>query len=260
MLIVLSPAKSLDYETPPATTKYTQPRMLDRSQELVSIMATKSPDEIGRLMSISPALSHLNYERFQSWKRPLTRKRSRAAILAFNGDVYDGMRAPSTFTDDDFDHAQNVLRMLSGLYGVLRPLDLMLPYRLEMGTRLPNPNGRDLYSYWGDDITTMLRNDMRRSPGQKVLLNLASEEYFGSVRPATLKVPVVSPRFLDHKAGGDAKVISFFAKKARGAMAGWLIRERITSVDRLPEFTGAGYAYCDEASTPAVPVFTRSGS
>jgi uncharacterized protein len=260
VLIVLSPAKSLDYETPPATTKTSQPRMLDRSQELVSIMATKSPDEIGRLMSISPSLSMLNFERFQSWKRPMPRKQTRAAILAFNGDVYDGMSAPATFTEDDYDHAQSVLRILSGLYGVLRPLDLMLPYRLEMGTRLATAHGRDLYSFWGDEITNTLRQDMRRSPGDKVLVNLASEEYFGSVRPAQLKVPVVSPRFLDHKGGGDAKVISFFAKKARGLMAGWLIRERITSIDRLPEFTGAGYSFCAEASTESVPVFTRSGA
>lgn len=260
MLIVLSPAKSLDYETPVPTDKATRPRMLDHSQELVEIMATKSPADIGKLMSISPALSELNYERFQSWKRPMPRKHARASILAFNGDVYDGMSARTTFSDADFDHAQVVLRMLSGLYGVLRPLDLMLPYRLEMGTRLANARGRDLYAFWGDEITNTLRADLRKSPGDRVLINLASEEYFGSVRPAQLQAPVVSPRFLDHNAGGDSKVISFFAKKARGAMAGWLIRERITSVDRLPEFTGAGYTFCAEPSTDAVPVFSRSGS
>ncbi len=232
--------------------------MLDRSAELIQVMATKTPDQISRLMSISPALSELNYERYQSWKRPLTKKRARAALLAFDGDVYDGMSARTTFSDEDFDRAQQTLRILSGLYGVLRPLDLMLPYRLEMGTRLPTEKGRDLYQFWGDEITNTLKADMKKSPGDKVLINLASEEYFGSVRPAKLGVPVVAPRFLDGKGNGDAKVISFFAKKARGVMASWLIREQITSVDRLPEFTGAGYEYDPDNSTDAVPVFIRS--
>jgi uncharacterized protein len=260
VLIVLSPAKSLDYESPLATARYTQPRMLDRSEELVDIMAAKSPDQIARLMSISPALSELNYERFQAWDRPFSKKRARAALLAFNGDVYDGMAARTTFSETDFERAQQTLRILSGLYGVLRPLDLMLPYRLEMGTRLTNPMGRDLYSFWGDEITLTLKADLKKSPGDKVLINLASEEYFGSVRPAKLGAPVVSPRFLDAKGNGDAKVISFFAKKARGVMAAWLIREQITSVDRLVEFTGAGYEYDEDNSTDAVPVFIRSAA
>jgi uncharacterized protein len=260
VLIVLSPAKSLDYESPLATARYTQPRMLNRSEELIEIMATKSPDQISKLMSISPTLSELNYERFQAWGRPFTKKRARAALLAFNGDVYDGMSARSTFSEADFDRAQSTLRILSGLYGVLRPLDLMLPYRLEMGTRLVTPYGRDLYSFWGDEITNTLKADLKKSPGDKVIINLASEEYFGSVRPGKLGAPVVSPRFLDANSNGDAKVISFFAKKARGVMAAWLIREQITSVDCLSEFTGAGYQYDDDNSTETVPVFTRSAA
>jgi uncharacterized protein len=258
VLIVLSPAKSLDYESPLATTRFTQPRMLPRSEALIKLMETKTPGEIGKLMSISPALSELNYERYQSWKRPFTKKHARAALLAFDGDVYDGMSARTTFTEADFDRAQTTLRILSGLYGVLRPLDLMLPYRLEMGTRLPNTEGRDLYAFWGDEITNMLKADMKKSPGDKVLINLASEEYFGSVRPSKLGAPVVSPRFLDGKGNGDAKVISFFAKKARGVMASWLIREQITSADQLPKFVGAGYEYDPDNSTEAVPVFIRS--
>jgi uncharacterized protein len=260
VLIVLSPAKSLDYESPLATTRHTQPRFLDRSEELIDVMATKSPPEIAKLMSISPALAELNYERYQSWERPFTKRNARAALLAFNGDVYDGMNARNTFTDEDFDRAQLSLRILSGLYGVLRPLDLMFPYRLEMGTRLQTDKGRDLYQFWGDEITSTLTKDLKKSPGDKVLINLASEEYFGSVKPAKLGAPVVSPRFVDGKGNGDVKVISFFAKKARGVMAAWLIREQITSADRLPEFDGAGYQYDEENSTDAVPVFSRTSA
>jgi uncharacterized protein len=259
VLIVLSPAKSLDYESPLATTRHTQPRLLNHSQELVDVLATKSPEQIGRLMSISPALSELNFERFQSWGQPFRKGPARAALLAFDGDVYDGMNARSTFSEDDFTHAQSTLRMLSGLYGVLRPLDLMLPYRLEMGTRLATSKGKDLYSFWGDDITNMLAADMKKSPGEKVLVNLASEEYFGSVRPAKLLVPVISPRFLDvGPNGGDAKIISFFAKKARGVMASWIIQQRVTSAADLTEFTGSGYRFDPAQSTLETPVFVRS--
>jgi uncharacterized protein len=258
VLIVLSPAKSLDYESALATTRHTQPRMLDRSSELISVMATKSPDQIGKLMSISPALSELNFERYQSWRRPFTKRNARAALLAFNGDVYDGMNARNTFTEEDFDRAQQSLRILSGLYGVLRPLDLMFPYRLEMGTRLQTDRGRDLYQFWGDDITSTLGKDLKKSPGEKVLINLASEEYFGSVRPAKLGAPIIAPRFIDGKGNGDAKVISFFAKKARGMMAAWIIRAQINSPERLHEFDGAGYKFDPDNSTEAVPVFSRT--
>jgi uncharacterized protein len=260
VLIVLSPAKSLDYESAIPTSKTTQPRMLDQSEELVDIMAAKTPTQISGLMDISASLAELNYERFQTWKRPLRKSTSRAALFAFDGDVYDGMGARTSFSVEDCEHAQLTLRMLSGLYGVLRPLDLMLPYRLEMGTRLATPKGRDLYSYWGDDITKVLAVDLKKSPGDRVLVNLASEEYFGSVRPAKLGAPVIAPRFLDAQNGKGAKVISFFAKKARGVMAAWIIQERITAADRLAEFTGAGYQYDAAASTDSQPVFIRSAS
>jgi uncharacterized protein len=260
VLIVLSPAKSLDYESPIPVSDTTQPRLLDQSEELVHLMAAKSPAQIGALMDISPALAELNYERFQTWKRPLSKRHSRAALFAFDGDVYDGMSARTAFTTEDCQHAQQVLRMLSGLYGVLRPLDRMLPYRLEMGTRLPNPRGRDLYSYWGDDITRVLAADLKKSPGERVLINLASEEYFGSVRPAKLGAPIVAPRFLDEQNGKGAKVISFFAKKARGVMAAWIIQQRVTTPEQLEQFTGAGYRYDPAASTEATPVFIRTVS
>jgi uncharacterized protein len=257
VLIVVSPAKSLDYESRLPTKKFTVPTMLDHSAELVEIMAKKTPDEIQKLMSISPSLASLNHDRFQDWERPFTVKNARQALLAFNGDVYDGMDARNSFSERDFTHAQKTLRILSGLYGVLRPLDLMMPYRLEMGTKLPNNNGKDLYSYWGSTITKALRDDIAASPGAKVLVNLASIEYFTSVKQTELEVPVIAPTFIDANKAGEQKIISFFAKKARGAMAGWIIRERITSRSDLLRFDALGYAYDRSKSTADKPVFVR---
>jgi uncharacterized protein len=258
VLIVVSPAKSLDYESKLPTRKFTEPQMLDRSAELIEIMRTKTPDQIGALMSISPSLAQLNHERYHDFELPFTLKNARQALIAFDGDVYDGMQARTMFTTADFTHAQKTFRMLSGLYGVLRPLDLMMPYRLEMGTKLSNPRGKDLYAYWGDTITDALRADIVASPGQKVLVNLASQEYFGSVRPAKLDAPVIAPVFLDADGKGEYRIVSFFAKKARGTMAAWLIRERIKSTRSLPEFTGMGYAYDPTRSTKTEPAFIRA--
>lgn len=258
VLIVLSPAKSLDYETPLATTEYSQPAMLDHSEALITVMRKKSPKEVAKLMSISPALAELNVERYRDWERPFTPHNARPALLAFNGDVYDGMAAPSTFTQTDLVHAQKTLRILSGLYGLLRPLDLMMPYRLEMGTRLKTKRGANLYDYWGDTITDALGVAIADSPGEKVLINLASQEYFGSVRPEKLGADVVTPVFLDRKGSGDPKIISFFAKKARGVMAGWIIRERITSVDALSSFGENGYTFDPVRSNRNRIVFLRS--
>ena len=257
MLIVVSPAKTLDYETPLATKKFTEPTMLERSAELIEIMRTKDARDIEKLMSISPSLAQLNVERYHDWHLPFTRKNARAAILAFNGDVYMGMDAPNTFAQADFTHAQKTLRILSGLYGVLRPLDLMMPYRLEMGSRVENPSGRDLYAFWGTAITERLQADVHASPGAKVLVNLASNEYFGAVKPALLDVPIVSPAFLDAKKGGDPKIVSFFAKRARGAMSGWIIRNRIKSTRKLRDFDALGYRFDPERSSTARPVFVR---
>ena len=260
MLIVVSPAKSLDYETPLATKKFTEATMLDRSAELIGLMTAKSAREIEKLMSISPSLAQLNVERYQDWHRPFTRKNARAAILAFNGDVYMGMDAPNTFSQADFTHAQKMLRILSGLYGVLRPLDLMMPYRLEMGSRVENPHGKDLYAFWGSEITERLQADVHASPGAKVLVNLASNEYFGAVKPGLLDVPVVSPAFLDAKEGGDPRIVSFFAKRARGAMSGWIIRNRIKSVRKLRDFDALGYRFDPARSSTTRPVFVRTAS
>ena len=257
MLIVVSPAKSLDYESPIPARRASMPRMLDRSKELVAVMATKSPDEIRSLMSISSELAALNHERFQDWTVPYPRKRARPALFAFNGDVYMGMQARTTFGADDLSRAQKSLRILSGLYGVLRPLDLMLPYRLEMGSRLATTRGGDLYGFWGDEITDVLAADIAESPGKKVLINLASQEYFAAVRPGRLGVPVVSPAFVDAKGEGPHKIVSFFAKRARGAMAAWIIRERINRVSALSGFEGLGYHFDKARSTPERPVFAR---
>lgn len=259
MLIVVSPAKSLDYESPLPTRKFTQPTMLDRSAELIDIMTTKSADDIGAMMSISPSLAALNLERYHEWHQPFTPRNARPALLAFNGDVYQGMDAAHTFSERDFTHAQKTLRILSGLYGVLRPLDLMMAYRLEMGSRVTGDHGPDLYSYWGNTITDTLRADLAASPGATALVNLASIEYFTAVRPDRLEAPVVAPVFLDAKDGGEYKIVSFFAKRARGSMAGWIVRNRVASVRGLRNFDEMGYRYDKARSSTLRPVFTRSG-
>ena len=256
VLIVLSPAKSLDYETRPATRKRSEPLLLDDAERLVSVLAAKSPDEIRALMDLSPELAELNVERYHDWHRPFTPANARAAILAFRGDVYLGMDAPATFGERDYTRAQKVIRILSGLYGVLRPLDLMQPYRLEMGSRLATEAGRDLYAFWGDRITRALDEALEASPGPRALINLASNEYFKSVKPELLEAPVITPTFLDEK-NGEARVVSFFAKRARGAMAGWVVRERVATLKGLLDFDGLGYRYDPERSSRLRPVFLR---
>lgn len=257
MLTVLSPAKSLDFETPPATRKHSYPELVDRAGELIDVLVTKTPGELAQLMDLSPALTELNLERYADWVPDPSRAHARAAILAFSGDVYVGMDAPATFGERDYTHAQKTLRILSGLYGVLRPLDLILPYRLEMGSRLTTERGANLYQFWGDTITEHLRSALDASTGTRVLVNLASQEYFGAVRPDLLDAPVVTPTFLDAKGDGPPKVVSFFAKRARGAMAGWMVQNRISSASRLREFDRLGYRLDPDRSDRYNPVFTR---
>lgn len=257
MLIVVSPAKSLDYESPLATRKSSEPRMLDQASMLVDVMVNKSPSDLQELMHISPSLAELNFDRFQDWQRPFTKDTARAAVLAFSGDVYMGLEA-STFSERDFTHAQKTFRILSGLYGVLRPLDLMMPYRLEMGSKLENARGKDLYAFWRDDVTKVLSSDLADSPGADVLINLASNEYFGAVDVAGLGSRVISPVFVDSKDGGPHKIVSFFAKKARGSMSQFLIKNRVTTIKGLRQFDGMGYAFDPDQSTADRPVFTRS--
>ncbi len=231
--------------------------MLEHSRELVASMAKKSPRDISKMMRVSESLGELNHERFQDWETPFTTANARPALLAFTGDVYIGMDPRGTFDERDYTQAQKTLRILSGLYGVLRPLDLMQAYRLEMGSSLITNRGKDLYGFWGCHITDAINTDLAASPGTKALINLASNEYFGAVDSTRIDGRVVSPVFLDSKDGGDYKIVSFFAKRARGAMAGWIIRDRIKSVSGLKGFTAMGYRYDRERSTVDQPVFIR---
>ena len=259
-MILVSPAKSLDFESKLPTRKFSEPRMLDQSSELVEVMRGYTPDDLSQLMDISPQLAELNFERFQTWEPPFTPKNARPALLAFTGDVYQGMNPGQTFTERDYTHAQKTLRILSGLYGVLRPLDLMQAYRLEMGSKVGTERGRDLYDFWGGRITEVLNHDLAESPGPPILLNLASNEYFNSVRAKDIHVPIISPVFLDRPVNspdGDHKIISFFAKRARGSMAGWVIRNRVKSVKALAEFDEDGYRFDPKRSTAKRPVFVR---
>lgn len=231
--------------------------MLDQSAELIAIMAKKSPQQIEDMMGISPSLAELNFERFQDWEAPFTRDNARPALLAFNGDTYQGLDARNSFSERDFTHAQKTLRVLSGLYGVLRPLDLIQPYRLEMGSRLENAKGKDLYAFWREEVTNRLNADLAASPGAKVLVNCASNEYFGAVDVGRLDARVITPAFLDSKDGGPHKMVSFFAKRARGALAGWIIQSRLKSAKAIGGFGAMGYRFDQEQSTPDRPVFLR---
>jgi len=257
MLMVISPAKTLDYDTPPATQRFTQPQHLDQAQELIQILRDLSPLEIGQLMKLSDKLAALNAARYGSWTPHFTPENAKQAILAFKGDVYTGLNAED-FSEEDFDFAQRHLRMLSGLYGVLRPLDLMQPYRLEMGTKLQNPRGKDLYAFWGECISEWL-NEALAEQGDDLLLNLASNEYFSAVKRKSLKARVIDVDFKDLK-NGQYKIISFYAKKARGLMARHVIRERITAPEQLKDFDSEGYRYSAEHSSRDHLVFLRDHS
>lgn len=260
MLVLLSPAKSLDYESKLPTRKHTEPRLLEHSLELVELMRKKSVPEIAELMNISAELADLNARRYAEFETPFTPGNARPAVLAFNGDVYQGMNVRATFTERDFTEAQKTVRILSGLYGVLRPLDLMQPYRLEMGTKLTTAKGDMLYDYWDTQIAETLNRDLANSPGPDLVINLASGEYFRSVDRKVLKAPVISPRFLDQAPNGDYRIISFPAKRARGAMAGWMVRNRVRSARALRQFDLDGYRYDPTQSTPTEPTFVRPRS
>ncbi|WP_111873196.1 peroxide stress protein YaaA [Aeromonas bivalvium] len=255
MLIVVSPAKTLDFESPLATARFTQPELLDHSARLIERARQLSPAQIASLMKISDKLSGLNAARFAEWQPDFSPANARQAILAFKGDVYTGLAAED-FEEGDFDFAQAHLRMLSGLYGVLRPLDLMMAYRLEMGIRLDNERGKDLYQFWGDIITEQL-NHALAAQGDDVLINLASDEYFKSVRPKALKGRIVTPVFKDEK-NGQFKIISFYAKKARGMMARYIIKHRLTRVEQLTGFDSGGYRFVAEESGDGTLMFKRS--
>ena len=254
MLLVVSPAKKLDFESPLATTQKSQASLLEHSEVLIERCVKLSPSQIASLMKLSDKLAGLNAARFGEWSQPFTVENSRQAVLAFNGDVYNGLDAAS-FSDEDFDFAQQHFRILSGLYGLLRPLDLMQAYRLEMGTKLDNVRGSNLYQFWGDIITNEL-NKALAEQGDNVLINLASNEYFKAVKKKLLNATIITPQFKDWK-NGQYKMISFFAKKARGLMARYIIQNQLTDVEQLKDFGLAGYQYNSDLTQGNDLVFTR---
>ena len=254
MLLVLSPAKSLDFVTPPTVSDHSQPACLAESERLMTPLRKLSPADLAGLMGISDKLAVLNVNRFAEWKPPFTPDNAKQAVLAFDGDVYDGLAAP-TLTAADLAFAQDHLRILSGLYGWLRPLDLIQPYRLEMGTRLANRRGRDLYAFWGDRLRRLANADLK-SGGAAALVNLASEEYFKALAGGPFATPVVRPVFEDWS-GGRYRIVSFFAKRARGAMARYAIAHRLTQPEGLQGFDWEGYAFVPEASNDRDWVFRR---
>lgn len=257
MLAVLSPAKNLDYESPVPAVETTQPRLLDDAQRLVTVCRELSPQQLGSLMKISDKLAGLNAARFAEWSLPFNETNSRPAMFAFNGDVYAGLDAGS-LSAEQIESAQQQLRILSGLYGVLRPLDLMQPYRLEMGTKLKTAAADNLYQFWADKITDVLNGDLAQQ-GSDVLVNLASNEYFSAVDTAKLRAKVVTPVFKDEK-NGQYKVISFYAKKARGLMARFIVNQNPGQVSELKEFDTAGYQFSPGESTDSQLVFLRAES
>jgi len=253
-LFLLSPAKSLDYETPAGDVPHTLPQFVPQSAALIEVLRPKSPQQIAELMDLSDALAALNVARYEAWSPKFTAKNAKQAVLAFNGDVYDGLDAKS-LSAEALSWAQQHVCILSGLYGVLRPLDRMQPYRLEMGTALANPKGKNLYAFWGSDIAAHLNQRLAKDT-TPVIVNLASQEYFKAVDLKTLKARVIECVFEDYK-GGQYKIISFFAKRARGLMARYATLNQINHPDGLQGFNLDGYAFAPAASSPDRLVFRR---
>jgi uncharacterized protein len=252
MKIVISPAKSLDLESRIPTQKFSQPIFLDESEKLTGILKLKSPKEIGALMSISDKLSELNWQRNQDWNLPFTIENSRQAVYAFKGDVYIGLDAYS-ITENKLDTLNDTLRILSGLYGILKPFDFIQPYRLEMGTKLKVHDTDNLYQFWGNKITNSLMAEMEEG---EILVNLASNEYYKALQLKNIKNPIITPQFKDFK-NGKLKIISFFAKKARGMMVRYIIDNEINDIESLKGFDYEGYQYSDALSSSSEFVFTR---
>ena len=254
MLAIISPAKTLDFETLSLTNSSSCPEFLDHSQNLIDTLRTLPQSKLCSLMSISSKLAALNEQRYQDWSLPFTTSNAKQAIMAFKGDVYTGFTFQE-YKEGDFDYAQKHLRILSGLYGLLRPLDLIQPYRLEMGTKLATPQGKNLYDFWGSKLTNALNGAIKNS-GIQILVNLASNEYYNAVDKTALQGRVITPIFKDYK-NGDLKIISFFAKKARGAMSDYLVRHRINKPEGLKEFKGLGYRFNENLTKNDNWVFTR---
>ena len=254
MLALISPAKTLDYKSTLPTDKHTLPRLLDHAQQLIDISRSLSASEVAKLMSVSEKIATLNVERFGDWQPDFDFSNARQAIFAFKGDVYTGLDAYQ-LDDSDIEFAQQHLRMLSGLYGLLRPLDLMMPYRLEMGTKLNNDRGQNLYAFWSEHITDLINTDLADAQSE-LLVNLASDEYYKSVKESKIKAEILKPVFLDQKTG-KYKVISFYAKKARGLMARYIIENQISKAEDLKSFNTDGYYFDAESSLKGELVFKR---
>jgi len=254
MITVISPAKSLDFEGPLATKQKSQPKFLEQSQLLVDQLKTLAPQEIASLMKLSDKLATLNFDRFQAFHPPFTPNNARQAVLAFRGDVYQGLDADS-LSSDDFKYAQKHLRILSGLYGVLKPLDLIQAYRLEMGTRFENNAGKNLYQFWGNTLNQFLQQELKKQQ-QPILINLASNEYFKAVKAKDLPYRIITPNFKDLK-NGQYKMISFFAKRARGLMTRFIIQNQIDQPEALKDFNLDGYYFDPQSSTDDELIFLR---
>ena len=254
MLILLSPAKSLDYETAPHVATHSQPIFLERSASLIRQLRDLSPADIANLMDLSDQLALLNFNRYADWSLPFTPENAKQAVLAFNGDVYEGLDAGS-LSAADLDFAQGQVRILSGLYGLLKPLDLMQPYRLEMGTKFKNEGGKDLYAFWGETLLDALNAELAESP-RPVVVNLASEEYFKAAVGRKIRGTVIHPVFEDWK-GGKYKIISFYAKRARGLMTRYAVLNRLTDPEGLKAFDYEDYAFAPEVSDDKQWVFRR---
>ncbi len=253
MILLLSPSKTLDFSEP-EHSRYSQPRMLEKSESLIDILRDKTEEELRKLMKISDELAVINAERYQDFETPFGLSNAKQALLAFKGDVYQGLNVES-FSREDLEFAQSHLRILSGLYGLLRPLDLMQAYRLEMGTRLQVGKAKGLYDFWGEEITSLLNEDLE-STGGKAVVNLASREYFSAVKPALLKGRLFHIHFKEARKGAF-KVIAVYAKKARGAMASYAIRHRIGEPEELKGFNWEGYTFNQELSSEYEFTFTR---
>ncbi|WP_028767514.1 peroxide stress protein YaaA [Shewanella fidelis] len=254
MLILVSPAKTLDFDNPAGTNSYSMPTLLDQSEQLIDVCRQLTPTDIASLMKVSDKIAGLNVARFSSWHKEFTPDNAKQAVFAFRGDVYTGLDA-DTLSEASLQKAQQQLRILSGLYGLLKPLDLMQAYRLEMGTRLVNDRGTNLYQFWGDIITEELNKTIDEQ-AEDFVVNLASNEYFKAVKPKKLKANLITPVFKDCK-NGQYKVISFFAKKARGMMVRYILDNNVTSLEGLTQFDTAGYYYSEKDSTANEPVFLR---
>lgn len=254
MLLLISPAKTLDFASSAPTADFTQPDFLKQSRQLIKELRGLSPQDISTLMSISDKLGVLNFDRFAEWHTPFTQGNAKQALFAFQGDVYTGMAADN-FSPQDIAFAQQHLRILSGLYGLLRPLDLMQAYRLEMGTRFANSRGKNLYEFWGETITAAINAQLAELQST-VVINLASNEYFGAVKPKGLNGEIITPVFKELK-NGQYKIVSFFAKKARGLMSAYIIQQRIAEPEQIKQFAVAGYSFNSALSSERNWVFTR---